>query len=211
MSAISATSQGANRISPLNERLYGQSNLLGDWKGTVKQNHASVEFKVISINGSTAQVEFTHNGYTERGAAQVDKNSITFGNVTIATRNGQKAAFEFSFQPQGQLAASGTQTAILDKTAAATTATNPLVGNWSGGSGAHFVSFQVASVSGRDAQVKYSIDGTSGQGVGDVVGKSILLGKIQFASTDGLNGKVSFQSGKQAIALPVKKFVPTAA
>ncbi len=211
MSAIAATGQATSRISPINERAYHQSNLLGDWKGTTKQNHAPVEFKVISINGNSAQVEYTHNGHTERGTATVDKNSISFGNVTIATRNGQQAAFEFSFQPDGQLAATGTQTAILDKSAASASDTNPLQGSWTGATAEHGVSFTVSSINGRDAQVKYSIDGNSGQGVGDVVKNSVLLGKAQFTNIDGTNGTVTFQSGKQTISLPVKRFIPKTA
>ena len=202
MSTIASTSQ----ISPANERAWHQSNLLGDWKGTTKQNHVAVEFKVISINGSTAQVEYTHNGRTERGQATVSQNSITFNNVTIATRNGTQAAFEYAYQPSGQLAATGTQTAILSKDTSSTTNTNPLLGSWTGASATQGVSFQVTSISGRNAQVKYNIDGVSGQGTGDIVGNAVLLGKIQFSNTDGLNGKVTFQSGKQTIQLAVKKF-----
>jgi hypothetical protein len=203
MTTIAAKSQ----ISPANERAWHQSNLLGDWKGTTKQNHAPVEFKVISINGSTAQVEYTHNGRTERGTATVDKDSITFGNVTIATRNGSQAAFEFGYQPSGQLATTGKQTAVLDKTADPTADTNPLQGSWTGATASTSASFQVVSVNGRDAQVKYNIAGTSETGVGDIVGNSVLLGKIQFTNIDGKNGKVTFQSGHQTIQLAVQKFV----
>ena len=206
MSSISSTP--TSQISPANERAYHQSNLLGDWKGTTKQTHAAVEFKVISINGSTAQIEYTHNGRTERGQATVSTNSITFGNVTIATRNGTQAAFEFGYQPSGQLATTGEQTAILTKdTSSTTTNANPLLGSWTGASATQSASFQVTSINGRDAQVKYNIGGVSGQGVGDIVGNAVLLGKIQFSNIDGVNGKVTFQSGKQTISLPVKKFV----
>ncbi len=209
MSAISATS--TSHISPVNERVYHQSNLLGDWKGTTKQNKLPVEFKVISINGSTAQVEYTHNGHTERGTATVDQNFITFGNVTVATRDGKKAAFEFSYTPQGSIASSGTQSAILDKTAASASDTNPLVASWTGATADHSISFTVTSINGRNAQVKYTIDGTSGTGVGDVVGNAVLLGKVQFSNIDGKNGKVTFQSGHQTFSLAVKKFVPKTA
>ncbi len=211
MSAISATSQSTSQISPANERAWHQSNLLGDWKGTTKQNHQPVEVKVISINGNSAQVQYTHNGRTERGTATVDKNSITFGNVTIATRNGQQAAFAFSYQPQGQLAETGTQTAVLTKAADPTANANPLQGSWTGATDGHSASFQVTSIKGRDAQVKYNIDGTSGTGVGDIVGNAVLLGKIQFSNIDGVNGKVIFQSGHQTIQLAVKKFTPKTA
>lgn len=211
MSAISATGQGASRITPVNERLYHQSNLLGDWKGNTKQTHQAVELKVVSINGDTAQVEYTHNGHTERGTATVSQNSITFGNVTIATRDGKQAAFEFSYTPEGSLASSGTQTAILSKAAGPATDANPLVGSWTGATADHSISFQVTSINGRDAQVKYTIDGNSGHGVGDVVKNAVLLGKVQFSNIDGTNGTVTFQSGKKTISLPVKRFTPKTA
>jgi hypothetical protein len=212
VSAIAATGQAASRITPLNEKLYHQSNLLGDWKGSFKQTHQPIEFKVLSINGDTAKVEYTHNGYTERGIATVSQNAITYNNVAIATRNGQQAGFEWSFKPQGQLAASGTQTAVLDKVAAPASDSNPLVGAWTGADVSHSISFQVTAINGRDAQVKYSIDGSSGQGVGDVTGNSVLLRNIQFASSGGgATGTVTFQSGKQTISLPVKRFTPKTA
>ena len=210
MSTIAAS---ASHINPVNETLYRQSNLLGDWKGTTKQNHAAVEFKVISINGSTAQVEYTHNGRTERGTATVSQNSISFGNVTIATRNGTQAAFEFAYQPSGQLAATGTQTAILSKdTSAATTDANPLVGSWTGATVDHTASFTVSSIDGRDAQVKYAVDGRSGQGTGDVTKNSVLFGSVTFKNIDGTNGTVTYQTYQhQTITLPVKRFVPKTA
>lgn len=207
MTSISSTIPPGNQISPANERVWHQSNLLGDWKGTIKQNHAAVEFKVLSINGTSAQVQYTHNGRTERGTATVEEDAITFGNVTIATRNGQQAAFEFSYQPSGQLASSGTQTTVLTKSADPTANTNPLQGSWTGATASNSASFQVVAINGRDAQVKYNINGVSGQGVGDIVGNAVLLGKIQFSNIDGKNGKVTFQSGHKTIQLNVQKFV----
>src|SRR3569832_1288370 len=136
-----------SRINPVNEKLYHQSNLLGDWKGNFKKTNGAVDFKVLNITGTTAQVENTHNGHTERGTATVDKNSISFGNVTIGTRDGKQAAFEFAFQPQGQLASSGAQTAVLtmDSSCAAATA-NPLGGSGTGATADHSVSFTVSSI-----------------------------------------------------------------
>lgn len=210
MSTISAT--GANQITTLNEKLYHQSNLLGDWKGSVNQTHQPIEFKVLSINGSTARIEYTHNGYTEKGIGTVSQNAITYNNVAIATRDGQQAGFEWSFTPQGQLASVGSQTAVLNKVAAPASDSNPLVGAWTGADVSHSISFQVTAINGRDAQVKYSIDGNSGQGVGDVTGNSVLLRNIQFASASGgASGTVTFQSGKKTIALPVKRFTPKTA
>jgi hypothetical protein len=210
---VSTIAASASHINPVNETLYRQSNLLGDWKGTTKQNHAAVEFKVISINGSTAQVEYTHNGRTERGQATVSQNSISFGNVTIATRNGTQAAFEFAYQPSGQLAATGTQTAVLTKDASATAANaNPLVGSWTGATVDHTASFTVSSIDGRDAQVKYAVDGRSGQGTGDVTKNSVLFGNVAFKNIDGVHGTVTYQTYQhQTITLPVTKFVPKTA
>jgi ribosomal protein S8E len=199
MSAISSTNISTSHILTINERAYHQSNLLGDWKGTTKQNQA-VEFKVISINGNSAQVEYTQNGRIQRGTAIVDQNAITFGNVTIATRDGQQAAFVD--QPGGAVS----QTTILSKTA--DTDVSPLQGSWTGANDKHKASFQVISINGRDAQVRYNIDGTSGQGVGDVFGNAVLLGKIQFSNINGLDGNVTFQSGHQTISLAVQKFTP---
>jgi hypothetical protein len=204
VSGVAATS----RITPLNEKLYHQSNLLGDWKGSFKKTNGSVDFDVLSINGNSAQVTYTHNGHTERGTATVSQNSITFGNVTIATRDGKQAAFEFLFQAPGQISQTGTQTAVLTKDP---TAGNVLVGSWTGADADHSVSFTVTSINGRDAQVKFTVDGNSGQGVGDVNGNSVLIGKVSFTNIDGTNGKVTFQSGHQTFSLPVKRFIPKTA
>jgi hypothetical protein len=209
---VSTISASTSHINPVNERLYHQSNLLGDWKGNFKKTNGSVEFKVLSINGTSAQVEFTHNGRTERGTATVDKDSISFGNVTIATRNGTQAAFEFDFQPSGQLASTGTQTAVLSKDATASADANPLVGSWTGATTDHTASFTVSSINGRDAQVKYIVDGRSGQGTGDVSKNSVLLGSVSFKNIDGKNGTVTYQTYQhQTITLPVKRFVPKTA
>jgi hypothetical protein len=110
MVAVTST-QGASQISPAMERVYHQSRLLGDWKGTWTKDHQPVEFKVVNIQGSTAQVEYTSNGQTQRGTATVNGGTITFGNVTIGTRDGSKAALEFAF-------GTAKKTAILDKSAA---------------------------------------------------------------------------------------------
>src|ERR1700760_3974394 len=105
MTTISSTT---SQISHVNERVYHQSNLLGDWKGTWANSSSPVEFKVINIRGDKAQIEYTHDGHTERGQGDVNGATITFGNVTIGTRNGSVAAFEFSV-------GGATKTAILNK------------------------------------------------------------------------------------------------
>ena len=200
-----AVSTIASRISLVNEKLYHQSNLLGDWKGSFANNNQAIEFKVVSISGDTAQIEYSHNGHKEVGTANVDKNTITYGNVTIATRDGQQGALEFSFGIVRQAA-------VIAKVAAPAADQNRLVGSWIGSSDTQSASFQVLSISGRDAQVRYHIDGQSGQGVGDVVNNSVLFGKISFSSADGLNGKLIFQDPGQPLAsLGVTKFKPTTA
>jgi hypothetical protein len=127
MSTIGATLRG-NQILPANDRVDKQSNLLGDWKGSWTNSHQPVELKVLSIKGNKAQVEYTHNGHTERGAGTVNGNTITYGNVTIGTRDGKKAALEFSF-------GTARMSANLDKTAAPADQ-NKLVGTCIGNSAA---------------------------------------------------------------------------
>jgi hypothetical protein len=202
VSAVSTIPSGS-QISPANERVYHQSLLVGDWKGSFSKTNQPIELKVDNIRGDAAQVEYTHNGHTERGTATVNGATITYGNVTIATRDGKKAGLEFSF---------GTvkQTAILDKAAAAADQ-NKLVGNWIGSTATQSIAFQVLSINGRDAQVRYSIGGQSAQAVGDVSKNAVIAGKVTFASEDGLNGKVTFPVGNQIFSLAVKKFTPKTA
>src|ERR1043165_9410545 len=101
-------------IAPAMERVYHQSNLIGDWRGLWTKSRQVVDFKVLNIRGDKAQIEYSHNGHTERGFADVDGATLTYGNVTIATRDGQTGVLEFK---------SGTaeQTAVLAKVPDATT------------------------------------------------------------------------------------------
>ena len=140
---MTTISSATSQISPATERVYNQSNLLGDWKGTWKNSSSPVEFKVVNIRGDKAQVEYTHDGHTERGLADVNGATITFGNVTIGTRNGSVAAFEFSVS-------GAKKTATLNKQAA-TTDQNKLVGTWNGfsTSSGKSISFTVKAVDGR--------------------------------------------------------------
>ena len=197
MTTISAAS--TNIISPANERVYHQSNLLGDWKGTSKQNNMPVEFKVVNIRGNQAQVEYTHNGHTERGLATVDGATINFGDVTIATRNGSQAAFEFS---------TGTSkwTAILTKQSQ-TTDQNKLVGTWNGSSAqsGQAATFQVLSVNGLNAQVRYTVNGVLQQGTGIVSKNSVMFHGATVSTTDGTDGSIVFSSGHHTYTLTAKK------
>src|SRR6185437_1519786 len=136
------------------------------------------------IRGANAQIEYTHDGHTERGVASVDGATITFGNVTIGTKNGSVAALEFS---------SGTakMTAVLNKQAA-NTDQSKLVGTWTGFSKTNGQSafFQVISVDGRDAQVRFTANGAAIQS-GDAIaqGNTVMFGsKATFTSSDGQNG-----------------------
>jgi hypothetical protein len=197
MTTISSTT---SQISPAIERVYHQSNLLGDWTGTSASNHQPVEFKVINIRGNTAQVEYTHNGHTERGLADVNGMTITFGNVTIATRDGSKAAFEFSF-------GSAKWSAILDKQAAPASDQNKLVGGWSGFSSENgqSASVTVVSIDGRDAQVRYILNGVSRQVAGIVSKNTVMFDGASITSNDGNTGNVVFRVGHQTFSVPVTK------
>jgi hypothetical protein len=199
MTTISPTT---SQISPATERVYHQSNLLGDWKGTWKNTSRPVEFKVINIRGDKAQIEYTHDGHTERGLADVSGATITFGNVTIGTRNGSVAAFEFSVS-------GATKTAILNKQAA-TADQNKLVGTWNGFSTSNgkSASFTVKSVDGRDAVVSWTVDGVAHQGTGTVYKNTVSFGKAQVTSDDGKTGTVVLQVGNKSYPIPVTKYVP---
>ena len=198
MATVSTIPKGS-QISPATERIYHQSNLIGDWKGTWQKNNRPVEFKVVNIRGDQAQVEYTHDGHTERGMASVDGATISFGNVTIGTKNGSVAALEFS---------SGTakMTAVLNKQAASTDQSK-LVGTFSGFSSKNGQSafFQVVSVDGRDAQVRFSANGgviQSGDAI--VSGNAVMFGSIaQFTTSDGQNGNVIFKVGHSTYSVPV--------
>ena len=196
-----------SQISPATERVYHQTNLIGDWKGTWKNSSSPVEFKVVNIRGSQATVEYTHDGHTERGIGSVDGATVSFGNVTIGTKNGSVAALEFS---------SGTarKQAVLNKEAAQTDQ-NKLVGSWSGFSKENGQSafFQVVSVDGRDAQVRFTANGATIQtGDGIVSGDAVMFGsKAQFSSKDGQNGTIIFKSGIKTYSVPVTRMKTPAA
>jgi len=196
MTAIQSSSQ----ISPADERVYHQSNLLGVWKGTWTKNNQPVTFNVINIRGSNAQVEYTHNGHTERGLADVNGASLTFGDVTIGTRNGKVAALEFSVGTAKMSAILNKQDSTVDQ--------NKLVGSWSGYSTTNGQSayFQVKSIDGRDATVTYTVNGTTQQGTGTVYKNTVMFGKAQMTSDDGQNGNVVLQVGHKTYSVPVTKY-----
>jgi hypothetical protein len=206
MAAITSIPKGS-QISPATERIYHQSNLIGNWKGTwSSKDKQPVEFKVINIRGANAQVEYTHNGRTERGIASVDGATITFGDVTIGTKNGSVAALEFSSGVAKKSAILNTEAAPVDE--------NKLVGSWSGFSSANGQSafFQVVSVDGRDAQVRFTANGgTIQSGEGIVYQNTVMFGsKAQFTTNDGQNGSIVFKVGPKTYSVPVTKNKPAA-
>jgi hypothetical protein len=203
-SSSTTSAPAGSQISPVNEKLYHQSNLIGDWTGTYSQNKQKIEFKVLSIKGTTAQVEYTHNGHVDRGTATVDKNMVTFDNVTIATRNGTSGVIELS-------AGSAKFTGTLTKNTAAstaTTSTSPLVGTWSGidsVSGAA-ASVTVKSVTGSTANVTFNVAGKTTTGTADVYKNIVRMGNVQIAVNPDTSAKVTYTKLGQTLTVAVKPY-----
>jgi hypothetical protein len=197
MTAISTIPKGS-QISPATERVYHQSNLIGDWKGTWKSNGRPVEVKVDNIRGTTAQIEYTHDGHTERGIGTVDGATISYGNITIGTKNGSVAALEFSSGTAKMDAVLNKQTSTADQ--------SKLVGSWSGTGSGQSAFFQVVSVDGKDAQVRFTANGATIQtGDGITVGTNTVMfgSKATFTPSDGQTGKVVFSVGHNTYTVPV--------
>ncbi|MFC0239525.1 hypothetical protein [Rhodopseudomonas telluris] len=199
MAAITSTT---NQISPAAERMYGLSRLVGEWKGKWAGNGQDVGFKVINIRGATAQIEYTHHGRTERGVASVKDGTLTFGNVTIGTKNGKTAALVFS-------AGGGKASAFLEKQQPATE-TNMLVGSWGGHSDdtQGTSSFRVLSIDGKEAKVSTTINGITREGTGLVYKNVIMFGQAQLSTEDGKSGRIIVQSGFKSFVVPATKYPP---
>ncbi|WP_407114016.1 hypothetical protein [Bradyrhizobium sp. LMG 9283] len=199
---MAIVTSSTSQISPANERIYRQSNLLGEWKGTWTASGQPVGFKVVNIRGARAEVEYTHNGRTERGIGQVDGATINFGSVTIGTKNGKSAVLLFS-------AGGGKATASLEKQAPPASDSR-LIGSWGGYSSANgkSASFKVLAVNGKEAQVSVTTDGVTRQGTGIVYKNVIMFGQAQIATDDGQNGKVIYQVGTKSFMVPVTKYPP---
>jgi hypothetical protein len=191
-----------SQISPANERMYHQSNLLGEWKGTWAGNNGSVGFKVVNIRGQVAQIEYTHNGHTERGLGEVDGATITYGSVMIGTKNGKDAVLMFS-------AGGGKASATLEKQAPPASDSR-LMGSWGGYSSDNgkSASFRVLSINDKEAEVSVTTDGITRQGTGIVYNNVIMFGQAQIATDDGQNGKVIYQVGSKFFTVPVTKYPP---
>src|SRR5262249_24480660 len=199
MTAITTIPKGS-QISPATERVYHQSNLIGDWKGSWQKNGRPVEVKVVNIRGSTAQIEYTHDGHTERGLGTVNGATITYGNITIGTKNGSVDELEFS-------SGSSKMDAVLKKQSSAADQSK-LIGSWSGTGSGQSAFFQVASADGKEAQVRSTANGGTVQsGDGITVGQNTVMfgSKATFTTTDGLHGNVVFKVGRNTYSVPVTK------
>lgn len=200
---MAIVTSSTSQISPANERMYHQSNLLGEWKGNWAGNNQAVGFKVVNIRGARAQIEYTHNGHTERGFGQVNGATITFGSVTIGTKDGKNLALVFS-------AGGGQASASLEKQAPPASDSR-LMGSWGGYSADNgkSASFRVLSVNGNEAQVSVTTDGITRQGTGIVYKNVIMFGQSQIATDDGQNGKIIYQVGTKSFMVPVTKYPPS--
>src|SRR5215475_3743749 len=202
MTAISTIPKGS-QISPATERVYHQSNLIGDWKGTWKSNGRPFQVKVDNIRGSTAQIEYTHDGHTERGIGTVNGATISYGNITIGTKNGSVAALEFSVGTAKMDAVLNKQTSTADQ--------SKLIGSWSGTGSGQSAFFQVVSVDGKDAQVRFTANGATIQS-GDAItvgSNTVMFGsKATFTTSDGQSGNVVFSVGHKTYSVPVTKNKP---
>jgi len=201
--AITAT---GSQISKQNETIYHQSNLLGTWTGTWSNTKQPFTFKVLKITGSTAEIEYTHNGKTEKGQAEVSQNLVTYGDITIGTKNGTKGAIEFV---AGNVKQTGSLTKSTDTSATAATADpTKLVGSWSGlTSTGNAASFTVKSVTGTSADLTYTVNGITRKGTGtyNAANHVISFQGAQLHSEDGSAGSVTFTSIGKTYSVPVKK------
>lgn len=199
---MAIVTQSTSQISPANERMYHQSALVGEWKGNWAGNNQPVGFKVVNIRGARAQVEYTHNGRTERGFAQVSGSLITFGSVTVGTKDGKNLVLLSSV-------GGGKQTATLAKQAPPAS-DNRLIGSWGGYSSDNgkSASFRVLAVNGNEAQVSVTTDGITRKGTGSVYKNVITFGQAQIATDDGQNGKIIYQAGSKFFMVPVTKYPP---
>ncbi|MCK1390555.1 hypothetical protein [Bradyrhizobium sp. 1] len=199
---MAVISSSTSQISPANERMYHQSTLVGDWKGNWAGNNQPVGFKVVNIRGARAQVEYTHNGHTERGFGQVSGSLITFGNITVGTKDGKNLVLLSS-------AGAGKQTASLEKQALPASDSN-LMGSWGGYSSDNgkSASFRVLAINGKEATVSVTTDGITRQGTGYVYKNVIMFGQSQIATDDGQNGKIIYQVGTKSFSVPVTKYPP---
>jgi hypothetical protein len=207
--STAAIASTGSQISKQNETIYHQSNLLGTWTGKWTGNKQPITFKVLKITGGSAEIEYTHNGKTEKGQAQVTQNLVTYGSITIGTKDGTKGAIEFS---AGTVKQTGTLTKSADTSAAATADPTKLVGSWSGlTSSGNAASFTVKSVTGTSADLTYTVNGITRKGTGSYNATNHVISFMgaQLRSSDGSAGSVTFTSIGKTYSVPVKKASPS--
>lgn len=61
------------------------------------------------------------------------------------------------------------------------------------------------SVNGRDAQVRYTVNGVTHQGTGTVYKNTVMFDGAQISSDDGKTGHVIFRDRHQSLSVPVTK------
>ncbi len=196
-----AISASGSQIPKQEEQLYTQSNLIGTWSGNWSANKQPITITVLKITGATAEIQYTQNGNTQKAQAQVSQNTISFGNITIGTKNGTNGAAELQV-------GSFTETATLTKTSATPTDPNKLVGSWSGlTSTGNAASFTVTSVAGTSATVNVTVDGIIHKGTGtyNAANNLITFAGTQLALKSDGSANVTFSQLGQTYAVPVTK------
>lgn len=204
--AISATS---SQISAQNETLYHQSSLLGTWSGTFGPNKSPATITVSKINGSTATIEYDHNGLKQKMTGSISQNIISFGDFQFGTKDGKNAILLFQ---SGSVSQHGTLTQTSSPTT--TAPQNPLVGAWSGLSSAgNAVSVNVKSITGSSADVTYTINGVTNSGTGtyNASNKVVSLGPAQIATNPAGQTNIIFSTLGQTYSVAATKASATSA
>jgi hypothetical protein len=199
--AITATN---SRIATQQETLYHQSNLLGTWSGNFGPNKSPVTFSVEKINGSTATIEFDHNGQKQKANASISNNIITFGNYQIATKDGQSAVLLFQ---SGSYSLHSPLTKTVDPSKS-TANQNPLVGAWSGlSSTGNAASFTVKSITGNSADVTYAVNGVTNSGTGtyNASNNVISFGQAQISTNPMGQTNIVYSSLGQTYSIAATK------
>ncbi len=199
--AITATN---SRIATQQETLYHQSNLLGTWSGNFGPNNSPVTFSVQKINGSTATIEFDHNGQVQKGSATISNNIITYGNYQIATKDGKNAVLLFQ---SGSYSLHSTLSKTVDPSTS-TANQNPLVGAWSGlSSSGNAASFNVQSITGSSASVSYTVNGVTSSGTGtyNASNNVISFGQAQISTNPMGQTNIVYSSLGQTYSIAATK------
>ena len=129
-----------------------------------------------------------------------ERRALNHEGIEATDSNGSVAALEFSAGTSKMDAVLNKQTSTADQ--------SKLVGSWSGTGSGQSAFFQVLSVDGKDAQVRFTANGATMQsGDGITVGQSTVTfgSKATFTTSDGQNGNVVFSVGRSTYSVPVTK------